>query len=105
MCVESVVVCLYICFVIVVPELLDVNRMSRSLLSIPIIPIMLLRVPDRGSAFNPAAQYALWYVYGRLTGEWYLQLEHIVAPIVGAVAAGLICSKFFPDDPTSWRKP
>ena len=64
----------------------------------------MIKVPDRGSIFNPAALYALWYVNGQTSGQWNFQAEHLIGPILGAIAAGIICSKLFPDDPTSWRK-
>ena len=101
---ESAVVCVYICTVIGVPDLLEVNRLPAYLLSLPIIPMMLVKVPDRGSTFNPAAVYALWYVNGNTSGPWSFQPEHIIGPVLGSVAAGIICGRIFPDDPGSWKK-
>ena len=101
---ESSVTCAYICTVIAVPELLEVNRLPAYLLSVPIVLLMTVNVPDRGSMFNPAALYALWYVHGQTSGQWNFQAEHLIGPILGAIAAGVICAKLFPDDPGSWRK-
>jgi hypothetical protein len=53
----------------------------------------------------------LWYVnrgYGEsilsISAQHLLQLEHIIAPFIGAVAAGLFCNYMFPDNPTSWKR-
>lgn len=84
--------------VLALPELLIVNKLSASFLSIPIIPLMLVQVAGgQGSTFNPAAIYALGYIYhGKLPP---LQaIYHLVAIVVGSIAAGLVCLKFFPDD-------
>jgi hypothetical protein len=102
--IEAFVMCAYICTIIAVPELLEVNRLPAYLVSVPISLLMLVKVPNRGSIFNPAALYALWYVNGQFSGNWKFQGEHIIGLILGAVAAGIICAKLFPDDPGSWRK-
>ena len=101
---ESIVTCAYICIIVALPELLEVNRLPGYLVSFPIILLMLINTPDRGSMFNPAAMYALWCVNGLTTGQWIFQAEHLIGPILGAITAGIICSKLFPDDPSSWRK-
>ena len=101
---ECIVTCLYICTIVAIPELLEVNRLPAYLVSLPIIIVMLIKVPDRGSTFNPAALYALWYVNGQSSGQWNFQAEHLIGPILGAIVAGVICVKLFPDDPTSWKK-
>mmetsp|Transcript_17271 Transcript_17271/g.16604 ORF Transcript_17271/g.16604 Transcript_17271/m.16604 type:complete len:246 (-) Transcript_17271:112-849(-) len=99
---ESIVMCMYICTLIAMPEILEVNRLPAYLCSLPMFLLMLVKVPDRGSALNPAASYALWYVSGQHAETF--QAEHLVGPILGAILAGIICTKFFPDDPGSWRK-
>jgi glycerol uptake facilitator-like aquaporin len=101
---EAFVVCLYVCVIIGVPELLAVNRMSPYLLSVPILPLLLVRVPDRCSTFNPAALYALWYISGNTAHPWSFQVEHLIGPILGSVLAGVICSRVFPDDPSCWKR-
>lgn len=101
---ESVVTCVYICVTVALPELLEVNRLPSYLISVPILILSTVNVPDKGSMFNPAALYALWYVHGQTSGQWNFQAEHFIGPIFGAIAAGTICSKIFPDDPGSWRK-
>lgn len=96
--------CLYTIIIIALPQLLLVNKLPLYLLSVPIVPLMLIGAPDGGSAFNPAAMYALWYVGGNSNGNKILQQEHLIAPILGSVFAGLICSRFFPDDSGAWRR-
>lgn len=96
--------CAYICTIVAIPELLEVNRLPAYLVSVPIVLLMMIGVPNRGSLFNPAALYALSYVNGQTSGLWNFQAEHLIGPILGAIAAGLLCSKLFPDDPGSWRK-
>ena len=107
---EIFVVFLYIVTIIVLPAILEVNKLNSRLLSIPTLPLMLFcRAPDKTITFNPAAIYALWYVnrniYNSTTGTGVfnpLQLEHLIGPIIGAVLAGLFCNYAFPDDPTTW---
>ena len=101
---ESIVTCAYICTIVAVPELLEVNRLPAYLVSYPIVLLMFVNAPNRGSMFNPAALYALWYVNEQSSGQWNFQAEHLIGPILGAIAAGIVCSKLFPDDPNSWRK-
>jgi hypothetical protein len=109
--VELVVVFLYVTISIVMPVLLSVNRLSTKLMNIPMLPLFLIGVPNKGSIFNPGALYALWFV-NRLSvanpeeAVFYLQLEHLVAPLVAAVLAGVFCSLALPDDSAVWiRKP
>lgn len=104
---ETALTCIYTCIMIALPDLLAVNRLSKQWLSVPAIPLMLMRVPDMTSTFSPAALYALWYVAERKStagGLVNLQIEHLIAPILGAIGAGLICSRVFPDDPQTWRR-
>jgi hypothetical protein len=70
---------------------------------------MMMRVPDKTSTFSPAANYALWCVSGNAMSmkkfsRESLQVEHIIGPLLGAIVAGYICIKLFPDDPTSWKR-
>lgn len=106
---EIFVVFMYIVTIIVLPAILEVNKLNSRLLSIPILPLILFcRAPDKTITFNPAAVYALWYVnrnIGASTdagGFNPLQLEHLVGPIIGAILAGLFINYAFPDDPTTW---
>jgi hypothetical protein len=32
------------------------------------------------------------------------QVEHVIGPILGALLAGFVCLKLFPDDPASWKR-
>ena len=102
---ESLLICIYICIVIALPVMLELNKISPLLLSLPIIPLMFFMLPDQGSTFNPAAIYALWYANGGKTlFDSELQPEHIIAPMIGSICAGIICSRYFPDDPNSWKQ-
>jgi putative flippase GtrA len=73
---------------------------------------MFLRSNGNWCTFNPSVVYAMWYVNRVYSGGMYsyydlpsvLQLLHIVAPFLGAVAAGLFCNYLFADSPTSWRR-
>lgn len=100
---EIIVVCAFNCTLIALPEILVVNKVPKAYLSIPVIPLMLFLAPNKTSTFSPTALYALWYVNGSNEVECGpLQIEHIVGPLLGAILAGIICLKFFPDDPSSW---
>lgn len=102
---EVIVVFFYVCIIIGVPMLLSVNRLSTRLVSLYVLPLFFIGVPVKGSIFNPGALYALWFV-NRMSvidpNESCLQLEHIAAPFLGAVLAGLFCNVALPDDSTSW---
>jgi hypothetical protein len=127
--IETVVVCLYTCIIIALPELLKINKLSPYLVSVPIVPLIYYGVP---SEFNPAASFALWYIDSRsnindnindvishdtnetiivqlLRGQnnailefiSVIHKEHIIGPIIAAVMAGLICTIYFPEDSSS----
>ena len=49
------------CTIIAIPELLEANRLPPYLVSLPIILLMVINVPDKGSLFHSAALYALWF--------------------------------------------
>lgn len=99
---EAIATALYCAFIIAVPELLKVNKMSKYLITAPILPLMLIGVPGATSTFSPAAQLALWFIgSGDLSS---LHLSHIIGPCLGAVFGGLLCIRFFPDDPMSWKR-
>lgn len=107
--IEIFVVFMYIVTIIVLPPILEVNKLNSRLLSIPTLPLFLFcRAPDKTITFNPAAVYALWYVNRNVSGSNGsgafnpLQLEHLIGPILGAILAGLFCNYAFPDDPTTW---
>jgi len=99
---EAIATALYCASIVAVPELLKVNKMSRYLLSIPVLPLMLIGIPHTTSTFSPAAQLALWFVgSGDLSS---LHLSHIIGPCLGACLGGFLCIRFFPDDPGSWKR-
>ena len=112
--VEVVAVFLYIVVVLVLPDILQVNKLNSRLLSLPTLPLMwMFRAPNQTVTFNPAAVYALWYVNrnfgaavslrGAITEAANpLQLEHLVGPLLASVLAGLLVNYAFPDDSSSW---
>jgi hypothetical protein len=110
--VEAFAVFCYVLIVIVLPELIEVNKLNPKFLSLVLFPFMFLRNNGNWCTFNPSVVYALWYVNRVYSGGMYsyydlpsaLQLLHIVAPFLGAVAAGLFCNYLFADSPTSWRR-
>ena len=102
--IEIFVVCIFNCIIIALPEILVVNKLSDSWLSVPMIPLMLMAAPNKTAIFSPAALYALRYVNGSMGNSVCspVQVEHFIGPIIGAVLAGFICLRLFPDDPKSW---
>lgn len=112
--VEAFAVFAYVLMTLVLPELIEVNKLNQQLLSVALFPLVLLRNNGSWCTFNPAIVYALWYVNrtASVPGSLYdvpsvpsmLQLLHIVAPFLGAVLAGLFCNYMFPDSPSSWKR-
>jgi predicted MFS family arabinose efflux permease len=107
--VETSIVALYVCLMIVTPVVLETNGLTSKLLSIPALPLLFFGVPDRSSVFNPAVIFAMWFVNKFLhpgAVMSFMQAEHLVAPLLGAVIGGLLCTKWFPDDSKTWiRRP
>lgn len=112
--IEVVVVFMYIVTVVILPDLLEVNKLNSRLVSLPTLPLIwLARAPNKSITFNPAVVYALWYVNREVfpsstssllsvPGAFPLQFEHLVGPVVAAILAGLFCNYVFPDDPSCW---
>ena len=96
---ESIVSLLLVLVVLVMPELLHVNHVSKYYTSLSLLPLIGLTSLFHSSLYNPAATYAIWYVNGSSTP---IQLEQIIGTVLGAVAAGYVMYKHFPDDPSSW---
>jgi general stress protein CsbA len=96
-------VAIYTALVIVLPVLISVNRLPSEILSALVFPLLLIRVCGQTITFNPAVNFALWYISGS-TPTGPLQLDHLLGPVVGGVLAGLLCLKYFPDDPTCWKR-
>ena len=94
---EIISVMLYGILQIILPELLHVNNISSSYLAFFFLPLLLLG----GSAFNPCAIYALWFIHGYSHAK--MQPERIIAPFLGSMLASLFCSWSTPDDPKSWK--
>lgn len=111
---EAIAVFCYVLIVIVLPEIIEVNKLNPKFLSVIMFPIMFLRNNGNWCTFNPSVIYALWYVNRVNVGGAFsfanyalpsvMQLLHVVAPFVGAVAAGMFCNSVFADSPTSWRR-
>lgn len=102
--VQVMAVFLYTSCIIILPELIEVNRLNSKLLSILIAPIMFLRCNGFWCHFNPCVIYALWYI-NKVPGD-YSPLNHgiIGSQIAGSVLSGLFCNIFFPDNPTCWLR-
>lgn len=120
MFVEAALLCVYSCLIIAIPELLSVNRASPYLLSIPVGLLLLLgAVACPQLCFHPIARGALWLVGGLEGGgsdaermgmslsldQALEQAEGMMGPMLGGILAGLVCMKYFPDDPASWMRP
>jgi hypothetical protein len=117
--VEAVAVFLYVLVVLVLPEIIEVNKLIPKFLSVATVPLMLARNGGSWCTFNPSVVYALWYVNRApvLSGGLLpalslahfalpsaLQVLQFVAPFLGAAAAGVLCNCLFADNPTSWRR-
>ena len=98
---------IYITVLLVVPYLLEINRITTKIVSLPLVPLFLLKAPLDTCTFNPAIIYGLWYVNNctsLLSGFSSLQSERIIGPIIGAILSGIFCNIYFPDDPNSWSR-
>ncbi|KAJ1389471.1 hypothetical protein B484DRAFT_459677, partial [Ochromonadaceae sp. CCMP2298] len=105
--VETLAVFVYVCAVIVLPELIAVNRLNSRLLSLLLVPVMFASSGGAWCPLNPAMSYALWYASRHITSSGLgsaMPVGHIIAPICGAVAAGLFCNYFFPDNSSCWQR-
>lgn len=96
---ETALTTLYTVAVLVLPCLLQLNRMKRCWIGVVTLPLVL--VP--GMCYHPAADYALWYVRSKGFNNLEI-LQHIVGTVVGATCGGIVLSYYFPDDPKSWRR-
>jgi len=100
----------YVSVMLVLPYMLQINRISKVYLSLPMVPLFLGPCPGQTSAFNPAMVYALWFVracsslHTHSSSFSSLPLDRIVGPLVGATVAAMVCSVFFPDDTASWKR-
>ena len=90
---------IYITVILVVPHLMEINRINKKCLSLPMLPFLL-----NSSTFNPAILYGLWYVQGCsfIENVGTLPIERIAGPIIAAILAGVFCNIYFPDNPASW---
>ena len=102
--VEVLINFVYITILLVLPYILEINRITTKLVSLPVIPLLLC---FHASTFSPAIVYALWYVNNCSSifmNFNSLPLERIIGPILGAIFAGVFCNRYFPDDPSSWTR-
>lgn len=105
--VEIVMNFAFVSLLLIVPYILEINRITTKLVSLPIVPLFLIKAPLDTCTFNPAITYALWYVNhcSSLTHNFVsLPLERIIGPLLGALFAGIFCNIYFPDDPNSWMR-
>mmetsp|Transcript_14638 Transcript_14638/g.24230 ORF Transcript_14638/g.24230 Transcript_14638/m.24230 type:complete len:284 (-) Transcript_14638:1106-1957(-) len=131
--VDVLAVFAYVVMVIILPELLAVNRLNSKILSASLVPMMFVRRSSSWCVFNPSVIYALWYLNrvlpesfadsgssisgsswwwwssstGSLSG-WTaystgLPVAYIIGPLVGAILAGMFCNYTFPDNNSSWK--
>lgn len=98
--IQVCVVFLYVCCLLIIPEMLEVNRLSRLFTTLLMLPLLII---GHSVMFSPAALYALWYVNGDRRNM--LDAEQLLGPIAGALAAGIFCSKMAPDDTSSYIHP
>lgn len=91
----------YCMLLLVLPYILDVNRISSKLVNLPLLPLLL-----SASTLNPSLVYGLWYLHhcSSFFSLQALPLERLAGPILGGMAAGLVCNVYFPDDPRSWAR-
>mmetsp|Transcript_1326 Transcript_1326/g.1762 ORF Transcript_1326/g.1762 Transcript_1326/m.1762 type:complete len:251 (-) Transcript_1326:250-1002(-) len=84
----------------VVPEVLRLNKIPGTILLYCIcsLPLMLVGVPDKGPIFCPEYLYTLWYVHKKTDPNCVMQSAHLIGPILGGLVAGIIMSKFFPEN-------
>lgn len=93
--IEILAVFLYSTIIIVLPEVIEVNRLSSKLLSIAMIPIMFIQQNGYWCTLNPCIMYGLWYVnhipsYQKFSGLFFLN-GHLISPMIGSILAGLFC--------------
>jgi len=93
---------IYICMLLVLPYLLETNRLSRKLVSIAVLPIFFLS----HSNFSPAQAFSLWFLSFSLTAEntCNVSVTRFVTPLAASILASWICQVYFPDDPPSWTR-
>ena len=103
MAVEIISNFFYCTLILVLPYLLDINRLSRAWINIPFLPLSAFHP---AVTFNPGIAYGLWFVQNcsLLKSVTSLPMERIIGPFVGAVLASVLCNLYFPDDPTSWTR-
>lgn len=96
---ETVIAFTFVIILLIAPEFLEVNKISRYFVSLLVLPVMILPICSHSSSFNPAALYALWYVNGTINT---LHVDHFIGSLVGAFGAGYLALVFFPDDHSAW---
>lgn len=122
-----IAVFMYVCVMLVTPDILVANKISLKMLSIPTIPFLLIN--PKCSTLNPTTIYATWYInhceatWSPLlllkemsttnslnlsgltpTGQQSLPLDYILVSLFAALCAGLVIKRFFPEDGSWLRK-
>lgn len=104
---EALLVFVYCVELVAIPEMLSVNKLPSSLIHFGLLPLLYISPLKKGTVYDPSILYSLWYMQNLFcdkSDHLSLQIEHFVGPTIGAIAAGLLCSRFFPDDPLHWKR-
>jgi len=97
----------YVLIMLTAPYLLQVNRINKIFLSLPLIPLFFLASPAQTSSFNPAIVYAFWFIKGCSSlymNSSTIPIDRIVGPLIGAIIAAVVSNMYFPDDAASWKR-
>lgn len=99
---EIIVNFVYVITLLVLPYLLEVNRLSVMFVSVPLLPAILFS----DSCFNPSIIYGLWSINSNIfgTNSCDLNIIRIGGALLGALIAGWVTSTYFPDDSSSWSR-
>ena len=99
---ETVANFFYATVILVLPYVLDVNRLHGWYSNIPLLPLLSISV----STFNPAILFGLWALNTNVlaNNDCPLSITRIAGSCLGGLFAGWFCSNYFPDDPSSWTR-
>jgi len=77
---EILVTALFVLGLLVLPELLVLNRLPRQYAYACLLPLLLVRLPDQTPAFAPATLFSLWFTsrdtLREVHGVASIQYEH-----------------------------
>jgi hypothetical protein len=87
---------------LVLPYVLEVNRLSEQYINILLLPLFMLS----GSSFNPSLIFGLWALNSSIltVNSCALNVLRISGSCFGALVAGWFCGNYFPDDASSWTR-